>query len=394
MTIRRCFFEEGVNQRNVTVIDENDFAPSQGSEQGVLSMNTRQAKQTVQEWVVANIEQWPGIRGAHLVGGITTMSDDALFPSSKDVDLHLIFEEGSPALSPTGPFLNLLEIPFKGLLLEAGMKSMKEYESAEAVLSNPEIADHFTVDSVLYNPGGWLSTLREQVKREFPRRKWVQARVDYERNGLKGAFELVVMARNMGGAFVQGSLPGYTFTFIGAVLCVATLKPVTTGSRALLRVHEILAAYDRLDLYEGLLAILGVSNVSPERMEQLLQEGSEAFDLAVHVRRTPHPFQHKLHSHLKPYFIDSCKSLMDEGYHCEAMAWLIPWYLAATDVIMIDGPDVEKPAFAERSTRLLREMGMDTAEALAARMEQANTLYDQCFTLAGDIIAKHPDMVD
>src|ERR1700686_664272 len=78
-------------------------------------MNTRQAKQTVQEWVEANLEHWPGIRGAHLVGGITTMSDDALFPSYKDVDLHLIFEEGSPALSPTGPFLNLLEIPYKGL---------------------------------------------------------------------------------------------------------------------------------------------------------------------------------------------------------------------------------------------------------------------------------------
>jgi hypothetical protein len=129
-------------------------------------------------------------------------------------------------------------------------------------------------------------------------------------------------------------------------------------------------------------------------MEQLLQEGSEAFDLAVHVRRTPHPFQHKLHSHLKPYFIDSCKSLMDEGYHCEAMAWLIPWYLASTDVILVDGADVEKPAFAERSTRLLREMGMDTAEARTARMEQANRLYDQCFTLASDIIAKYPDMVD
>ncbi|GAC1408344.1 MAG: hypothetical protein NVSMB49_28520 [Ktedonobacteraceae bacterium] len=357
-------------------------------------MKTKQAKHTAKEWVEANIEKWPGIRGAHLVGGITTMSDDALFPSYKDVDIHLIFEEGSPALSPTGPFLNLLETPYKGLLLEAGMKSMKEYESAEVVLSNPEIADHFTVDSVLYDPGGWLSTLREKVKSEFPRRKWVLARVDYERNGLKGALELVAMARNMGGDFVKGSIPGYTFTFIGAVLCVATLKPVTTGSRELLRVHEILAAYDQLDLYEGLLAILGVRNVSPERMEQLLQEGSEAFDLAVHVRRTPHPFQHKLHSHLKPYFIDSCKSLMDEGYHREAMAWLIPLYLAATDVIMVDGPDVEKPAFAARSSRLLRDMGMDTEEARIARMEQANTLYDQCFTLASDIIANHPDIVD
>jgi hypothetical protein len=357
-------------------------------------MNTRQVKQTVHEWVEANLEQWPGLHGAHLVGGITTMPDEALFPSSKDVDLHLIFEQGSPALAPTGPFLNLLGIPYQGLLLEVGIKSMKEYESAEIVLSNPEVADHLTVDSVLFDPGGWLRKLQATVKSEFPRRKWVLARLEYEQNGLKSALGRVAMAQTMGGVFVKGSIPGYSFTFVRAALCVATLKPPTTGSRELLRVQEILTAYERLDLYEGVLALLGVKHASPARMEQLLQEGSEAFDLAVQVRRTPLPFQHKLHSHLKPYFIDSCKSLMEEGYHREAMAWLIPWYLAATDVIMVDGPDGEKPVFAARSTRLLREMGMETEEARSARMEQANLLYDVCFTLASDIIATYPDIVD
>ena len=357
-------------------------------------MNTRQAKQTVQEWVKANLGQWPGLRGAHLVGGITTMSDEALFPSSKDVDLHLIFEEGSPVLTPTGPFLNLLEIPYQGLQLEAGIKSMKEYESAEMVLSNPEIAHHLTVDSVLYDPGGWLRALQATVKSEFPRRKWVLARLEYERNRLRSALGLVELARTMGGVFAKGAIPGYSFTFVGAALCVASLKPPTTGSRELLRVQEILAASDRLDLYEGVLALLGVKHASPQRMEQLLQEGSEVFDLAVQVRRTPHPFQHKLHSHLKPYFIDSCKSLMEEGYYREALAWLIPWYLAATDVIMVDGPDGEKAAFVERSGRLLREIGLETEEARSARMDQAHLLYDQCFTLASDIIATYPDIVD
>ena len=246
-------------------------------------MNTRQVKQTVHEWVEANLEQWPGLRGAHLVGGITTMPDEALFPSSKDVDLHLIFEQSSPALAPTGPYLKLLEIPYQGLLLEAGIKSMKEYESAEIVLSNPEVADHLTVNSVLFDPGGWLRKLQATVKSEFPRRMWVLARLEYERNGLKSALGRVAMTQTMGSVFVKGSIPGYSFTFVGAALCVATLKPPTTGSRELLRVQEILTAYERLDLYEGVLALLGVKHASPARMEQLLQEGSEAFDLAVQV---------------------------------------------------------------------------------------------------------------
>jgi hypothetical protein len=355
-------------------------------------MNARQAKQTVKEWVEANTQNWPGIQGAHLVGGITTMPDEAPFPAYKDVDLHLIFEEGSPALQPTSPFMNILEIPYKGLMLEGGLKSLREYQSVEAVLSNPEIAHHFTVDSLLYDPSGWLNNLQKQVKREFPRRQWVLARCEHERNGLKGALEMVPLVRDMWGGEVL--ILGYTFTFISALLSVATLKSPTTGSRMILRMREILAEYDCLDLYEMVLAMLGVEHISPERGTQLLQEGIEAFDLAVQVKRTPHPAQHKLHPHLRPYFVNSCQHLLDEGYYREAVVWLILFYLSSIGVIMADGPEAEKSRFGERGTQFLKELGMDTAPARAARFEQANWLYDQFFALASDIISKHPGIVD
>ncbi|MBE7555939.1 MAG: hypothetical protein HS126_33210 [Anaerolineales bacterium] len=355
-------------------------------------MNARQAKQTVKEWVKANIESWPGIRGAHLVGGVTTMPDEATFPDYKDIDLHLIFEEGSPALQPADPFMNILEIPYKGLMLEGGLKSLREYQSVKVVLSNPEIAHHFTVDSLLYDPSGWLRHLQQQVKREFPRRQWVLARCEHERNGLKKALEMLPLARGIVGGEVLTL--GYTTTFISSLLSVATLQSPTTGSRVLIRLREILTRYDRLDLYERFLAILGVENMSPERVAQLLQEGIEAFDLAVQIRRTPHPAQHKLHPHLRPYFVNSCQRLLDEGYYGEAGHWLALFHLSSIGVIMVDGPDGEKPRFAERSRRFLKDLGMDTAAASAARFEQANGLYVEFFALARDIISRHPGIVD
>jgi hypothetical protein len=355
-------------------------------------MNARQAKQTVKEWVEANTQNWPGLQGAHLVGGITTMPDEAPFPAYKDVDLHLIFEEGSPALQPTGPFMNILEIPYKGLMLEGGLKSLREYQSAKVVLSNPEIAHHFTVDSLLYDPSGLLHNLQQQVKREFPRRQWVLARCEHERNGLKKALEMLPMARETVGGEVL--ILGYTTTFISALLSVATLQSPTTGSRLLIRLREILTKYDRLDLYERLLVVLGVEHMNLERTTQLLQEGMEAFDLAVQVKHTPHPAQHKLHPHLRPYFVNSCQRLLDEGYYGEAVHWLNLFYLSSVGVIMVDGPDVEKPKFAECFSRLLKDLGMDTTAARAAKFEQANRLYDQFFALASDIIAKHPGIVD
>ena len=171
-------------------------------------MNAKQAKQAAQAWVDANLRQWPGLRAAHLVGGITTMPDDASFPTHKDVDVHLIFDEGSPALQPEGPFSGILAAHHGGVAIEAGIKSATEYGSPEAVLSNPEIAHHLTLDSVLYDPDGLLRALREPVRRDYPRRRWVLARVEHERNGLAGALALRPVVREAYGASGEVNILG------------------------------------------------------------------------------------------------------------------------------------------------------------------------------------------
>src|SRR5215212_7517491 len=104
------------------------------------AVNVRQAKQIAKAWVEANAQMWPGLRAAHLVGGITALPDDAPFPTAKDVDLHLIVDEESPALQRKGPGPNILEVAYGGLSIEAGIKSAAGYASPEAVLANPEIA--------------------------------------------------------------------------------------------------------------------------------------------------------------------------------------------------------------------------------------------------------------
>ena len=84
-------------------------------------MDVQQATQTARCWVEANSGRWPGLRAAHLVGGITALADDALFPAEKDVDLHLVFAEGSPMLADEGNRFGILEETFGGISLEAGM---------------------------------------------------------------------------------------------------------------------------------------------------------------------------------------------------------------------------------------------------------------------------------
>ncbi len=70
-------------------------------------------------------------------------------PPTKDVDIHLVFDEGSPALQAANPHLNIIAASRGGIAIEAGIKSVTEYESAAAVLANPEIAYHLTRDPIL-----------------------------------------------------------------------------------------------------------------------------------------------------------------------------------------------------------------------------------------------------
>ena len=357
-------------------------------------MNAQQAKQTARNWVAANLDQWPGLRAAHLVGGITTMPDDAPFPASKDLDMHLVFADGSPALQPTGPFPTVVEVSHGGVSIEAGIKSAAEYASPEVVLANPEIAHHLTLDSLLYDPTDLLGDLQEPVKREYPRRRWVLARVEHERAGLASALGLLPMVRQTWGAAGELNILGYSTTYLAATLCVATLNPPRMGSRMFVRTRHLLAELGRLDLHDDALALLGVRDADRELAENLLQEAAETFDVAVTMRKSPHPFQHKLHAHLRPYFVDACRSMIADGDHREALAWVTPFHLSTTDVMLVDGPETDRPVYAERRARFLQTLGFDTAEARAAKFEQANRLYDQTFALAADIIAKHPRIID
>jgi hypothetical protein len=369
--------------------------------EGDLIVNVAQVKQTAQSWIDANRERWPGLRAAHLVGGITTLPDDTPFPADKDVDLHLIFADGDPTLNGGNPWLSLIEESYGGIMIEAGRKSTALYASAETVLGNPEIAHHLTVDSILYDPDDLLGDLQGTVRRDYRRRRWVCARLGHERRGLAEAFDLLSMARSMWGASGEVNLLGYTTTFATAALAVASLDPPRMGSRTVLRLREALTRHGRLDLYEALLATIGLATISPAEVEDYLREAMAGFDLVVTIReqsKSPEailgPFQHKLHRHLRPYFVGACRSMLDEGHHREAMGWVLPYHLATADVILAHGPAAVVPEFAARQAKLLQTLGLDTSDARAAAIVRATQIYDELFTLAEAIIAGHPEIID
>lgn len=353
-------------------------------------MNVRQAREAAREWIELNREQYPGLRAAHLVGSITGMPFDAPFPTYKDLDFHLICSNDSPSLIRQGPFAPIVETSHRGVVLEGGLKPISDYRSAEAVVANPEIAHHLTLDSILYDPHQLLAGLQPEVRREYPRRSWVLERIAYEQRGLNGILDLLPVARQMG-LSAEVNILGYSFNFITAVLCVATLRAPTTGSRMFLHLHDILSEYGQADLHDEALSILGLQNIQPVRIEQLLQEGTQAFDLAVQVKLSPHPFQHKINAHQRDYFIQSVRALINEGLYMYASAWLAPFYLSTHDILLIDGPESQKAKYNAQLRQFLGYLELDTPKKCVTANARARRVYNQCFTLARQIANSLPE---
>jgi hypothetical protein len=355
-------------------------------------MNVHQVKQITNEWLEQNLAKYPGLVGAHFVGSINTMPDEADFPPYKDVDLHLVFKEGSPALENHGPFANLLETEYRGAILEGGYKPLSEYQTPEIVLANPEIAHHLTVDSLIYDPDGRLQRLQGPVRREYARRRWVEARIDYERKGLEQWQGLRQYARLMDNSgFSELNLLGYHVSYLVALLCVATLQAPSSGYN---RMREILLEHNRLDLYDEAIAILGFQNITSDQAEALLDEGAEAFDLAVKVRRSPHPFQHKLNPHQRGYFVDKCRSLIDAGLVDQAVGWMLAFYGSSIIVILADGPDEMKPMYAARINSLMKMLGLDSPDELDERYSRMQQLDEKFFELAEEMVRLNPHIFD
>jgi hypothetical protein len=294
-----------------------------------------------------------------------------------------------------GPFdYPIIETKHRDLLIEAGKKPVTEYSSPEVVLANPEIANHLLVNSTLYDPDGLLADLRGPVEREFARRHWVQARGNYERAGFARALGMAAEAEARMGPAAVANLSGYSLTYLVAMLCVATLRPPTTGGRSWLRAREILHAWGRPELYEEWPALFNLQGTTPEQAIGHIDETADLFDKALAVKRSPHPFGHKLHAHLRPYFVQTCRDLVAEGFPAEGSVWASPFFFASTDILQMDGPAEERPKWAERQAAWLAELGFGTPAERGRVLKRLNALGEQTFELADTIIARNPDITD
>src|SRR5262249_10128265 len=149
-----------------------------------------------------------------------------------------------------------------------------------------ELAANLATDSILADPCGLLAPLQQAVAAQYPRRRWVQARCDYERQVILQALEAM---HHVGSPFESlWPLTGAVL-YLSGRLAGATLQ-APTHRRCLVLMRDVLREQGLADLHEATLRLLGYAHLDRRQVEAYLDDCAAAFDRAVAVTRTPVPF--------------------------------------------------------------------------------------------------------
>jgi hypothetical protein len=158
--------------------------------------------------------------------------------------------------------------------------------------------------------------------------------------------------------------------------------------------RHMLESLGRADLYERLLKVVGIGQASRAQAEHYLQDGATAFDLAVKVKRSHHPFGHKMYAHLRPYLVGGSQEMMDEGYYREAVGWTMAFYVSSIQIIKTDAPSQLTSKMQAKFDECMKKFGLDGTVHLETRLEEAKAIFHEVFLLADEIIACNPAIFD
>jgi hypothetical protein len=350
-------------------------------------MNVGQAIQRAREWVAEESTRIPGFHGALLAGSLTHLPPETPLESWRDVDVVMLTTD------PSAMKDDRLELVHEGVILECAILGDEPFRSADVILSAPEHADNVAAGVILADPTGALGRLHDTVAAEYSRRRWVQARCD-SRKQLVG--KRLAAGRK---ALAAGDLPAVLMHFyVGTALMMgltslSNARPLTLR-RCFMRSGELLEAQGRADLHEQALALIGTATLTREDTERFLSYFDEAFELATRIKRQPVHYDFKFRGHLRPYYVDGTREMIDAGRHREATFWIIGYAYQAWLVLLSDASEDQQQPHLERLMEFFQTLDLLPTSDWADRLDRYEALLQKFSEAADARVRTHPGLRD
>lgn len=342
-------------------------------------MIVKDAKAVARQWVTEEAGAIPGFYGAFFHGSVNWLPEDAELPETSDLDIMVVLDGPEPE-NKLGKFR------YRGVLLEVSYLPYRQVESAEAVLGHYHLAGSFRTPGVIADPTGALTQLQATVARDYAKRRWVLKRCEHAQSNALNFLQ----PRNESDPLdeqVMGWLFGTGVTT--HVLLTAGLKNPTVRRRYR-TARELLAEYRRLDFHERLLEMLGCARMTRRRAEEHLSALAQAFDEACAVIKTPYRFAADMTAAARPVAIDGSRELIEQGFHREAVFWMLAVYCRSQWVLRHDAPADVRQKHSRGFQAFLADLGIASFADRQQRTEQVRAFLPDVWAVAQAVIAANP----
>ncbi|NLG24799.1 MAG: hypothetical protein GX558_05550 [Clostridiales bacterium] len=340
-------------------------------------MTAGEARAAARDWVLYRGTSLPGYAGAYFAGSAIELADGDALPPTSDLDLMLAFD--GPAPPKPGKFSHL------GATLDVGTIHAAALLPAERALAVHYTAYALHKDTVLDDPGGWLTPLQRAVAARYADEAWVRARVEAVLASIRGG-----IAGWRSGAPIQDQAICWAFSTgrTAHVALAAALENCTVRTRY----EKARVALDRLGLgasYPTLLDLLGGQAMDDRGLARHLDELARTFDLAAALDASGFPFAGDVAVAARPAAIGEADRTLRGPWPREAIFWMAVTFARCHQVLADRAPALH----AERLPALLRfleALGIGRPQDVGRRLRSLEAALPEVARVADAAIAAHP----
>lgn len=333
-----------------------------------------EAKIAARAWATNLASDMPGYCAAFVAGSTAGLPDSSLLPTWSDTDVMVVRDDAGS--TKAGKFV------FKGVLLDGTILARDSLADIESVLGQYHLAHALAAGEAIDDPTGWLTEIQRVVGREYPRRRWVEARCANARESVTSGFQALSASSSLAEQAQAWVFPTGVMTHI---LLVAGLRNPTVRRRYE-AVRDLLAEHGQLGLHEQLLESLGSRRMTKDQVGRHLDAVTRMFDAAALAPANSYRFSSDVSQIARPISIDGSWDMIERGYHREAVFWLIVTGSRALQKLAYGAGPEAASRFEPEFASLLSDLGIDTFDDVLPRREHALNLLPEVWRVARQIM--------
>lgn len=322
-------------------------------------MRVTEARQIARDWIDAQVAAEIQIEAAFLHGSITWLDNGAVISPASDVDILVV-----PGSANDLPIRGKQVVD--GLALDVSTINRSELEPVEKLLGTYHLAGSLrSSESILFDPGGWLSELQQTIAIEFARPEWVRRRCGHAFGRVQEYLAPLETVETLEERMISWLFAAGVATH---VILVAGLRNPTVRNRyAALR--SLLDELGHQEMYAPLVDLLDPGQTSAEVVSTLIDHLEQLFDVAMQTRETWFYFSDDISPVGKVGAIDSARELVRTGNHREALFWIGVTAARCMTILRVDGSDSVRTRFDRYLVDLSRIFGVEHSDSVKERID-------------------------